>query len=408
MKPLFADRTRDLQKPGHLWGFTIFIFLLCLANLLINSINHKFYVSDFKVYYDAAKNLVSGGKVYFIAFGEDSGFYKYSPLNLLFFLPYTLFPFRAAATLHFCLLSFSFWYTYVLVRRLLHERFYFRTLQHEAWLLSFAAICTTIFFVKELYLGNINIILIMLTLMVLKFHLEGKEIRAGIILALVLLTKPFFLLLLLPLMMRKKIRTLFWVVITGLAGVIIPFVVLGFRSGYQLTSDWINTMLLHNSAFPSMNSLDYIIRYYLWSGFSGRIELMVILVATVGIIWFIFRNILLEKGQEVTNSSSNLAFEWFFILALIPDIVKTDTEHFLATAPVITFIIYAIAARRRYWLIPLLVILIFFYGANSQDVLGKELSYRLFSMGLIGLSNLLIVLMAFLLFLDFRKWNKTE
>jgi hypothetical protein len=47
-------------------------------------------------------------------------------------------------------------------------------------------------------------------------------------------------------------------------------------------------------------------------------------------------------------------------------------------------------------------ILIFFYGANSQDVLGKEFSYHLFSMGLIGLSNLLLILLAGLIYVDFR------
>jgi uncharacterized membrane protein len=82
--------------------------------------------------------------------------------------------------------------------------------------------------------------------------------------------------------------------------------------------------------------------------------------------------------------------------------MKTDTEHFLASIPIITFVIYYIAVSRRFWLIPVMVILIFFYGANSQDILGKDFSYRLFSMGLIGISNLLLILMVLLLYLDFR------
>jgi membrane protease YdiL (CAAX protease family) len=49
-------------------------------------------------------------------------------------------------------------------------------------------------------------------------------------------------------------------------------------------------------------------------------------------------------------------------------------------------------------LIPLMVILAFFFGGNSQDLLGKEFSAQLFDRGLIGFSNLLMVGLALVLY----------
>ena len=115
-------------------------------------------------------------------------------------------------------------------------------------------------------------------------------------------------------------------------------------------------------------------------------------------------NIRREKiGNNAKGTGErNFIIEWFLLMSIIPNVMKTDTEHFLASIPVITFIIYYIAVSKRFWLIPLMVILIFFYGGNSQDALGRDFSSKLFSMGLIGISNLLLILMTMLLYQDFR------
>ena len=91
------------------------------------------------------------------------------------------------------------------------------------------------------------------------------------------------------------------------------------------------------------------------------------------------------------------------LLALIPNLFRTNSEHFLSTAPLLAFIVFFIASRKKFWLIPVMVVLIFFYGANSTDLLGRDLSDRLFSMGLLGLSNLLLIALGCRVFLVFKK-----
>ena len=117
---------------------------------------------------------------------------------------------------------------------------------------------------------------------------------------------------------------------------------------------------------------------------------------------FIVNNLKKEKDAEnpAGITARNLTFEWFMILALVPNLIKTDWVVMLLSAPLIAYVIFTIAAQKRYWLIPLLAILLFFYGANSDDLLGRALSHKILYAGLMGLGNFLLILMAVYLFLS--------
>ena len=104
-------------------------------------------------------------------------------------------------------------------------------------------------------------------------------------------------------------------------------------------------------------------------------------------------NRIFEKRNGDTEGLRNmgLSMEWFILIAILPNLVKTDSEHFLCSLPLIMMIIYYLSITRQPFLIAFFIILIFFYGANSTDLLGKKLSDTLFNMCLIGISNLLII-----------------
>ncbi len=382
-------------------GFSVFVVVICILNITLNMVNGRFWMSDFKVYYMAAKMLVSGGQVYLQSFGVSSGIYKYSPVILVFFLPYTLFSYQVAAILHFFILSFCFWYSYILIRRLMVTWFFTDPLKKEGLLLSAAFAFCLIHLVRELYLGNINIVLLLLCLIALVKILAKKDLQAGLILAIVFLAKPFFLLLLIPLVVRMKTRVIGSIILFIFAGLIIPFIFPGPYRSITLYHDWIKTMRIHEQGFPGMNSIDYMLRHFLYPGLSEWASVLVIFFCGILLATFIFLNKRREQrnGNAEKDASAGLSFEWFLILALLPDLVKTDSEHFLATGPLVTFLIYFIAVRRSYVLIPVLAILFFFFGANSTDLLGKDLSDRLFTMGLLGLSNLALIILSIFLFL---------
>jgi hypothetical protein len=185
-----------------------------------------------------------------------------------------------------------------------------------------------------------------------------------------------------------------------LAGFLVPFVYPGPGKAMVLFSEWFQAISLHDKGYIDFNSLDYLARHYLFPSlpwYSGY----VILLAACGLVaWMILANLKREKAEadEGGQVPRNILFEWFLLLALLPSLIKTDWVVYLLSAPLITFMIYFISGSKRYMLIPLMVLLLFFFSANSHDLLGRELSMRLLEMGVMGLSNIILILLAFGMF----------
>lgn len=391
-------------RQKHLTGFTIFIVIFCLLNPIFDIINHKFTTDDFYVYFNAAKDLITGGSIYGTSYGLDLAFYKYSPLMLLVFVPSTLLPFKLAAGIHLVLLGFSFWYSFLLVKEIF-SRHFFPGIKKHAWLLTLGAMSVMIFMVKELHLGNINIFLLMLILISMLWLAEGKIREGSVLLGLVILVKPFFGILVLPLLFRKRFREATIIGMTFLAGVVLPMLILGFRRGFSLHADWLRAILDHSAGYSSKNSIYHILSYNFFPGLPDFAANVILLAGILLACLFIFINIRHENRNrdDVHSQPHNLLFESFILIAMIPAITSTDTNVFLTSIPVITFIIYYISFTKKMWLIPVMVVLAVIFGGNSQDLLGAELSKRLFYMGWIGISNLLMIILALILYIDIRK-----
>src|SRR5438046_538911 len=79
----------------------IFILLFCLADYIIESINGRLWMNDFRVYYSAAAELLNGHDIYGKAYGLGSGYFKYSPFVALVFIPFAVLPYSVAKTILF-------------------------------------------------------------------------------------------------------------------------------------------------------------------------------------------------------------------------------------------------------------------------------------------------------------------
>lgn len=380
--------------------FPVFIGLAVLLTLTLNMINGRFWLADFRVYYSAAKQFIAGGQVYLVSFDEGSGFFKYSPAVLYFFLPYTLFSYRLASVLHFLLLGITYWYSLKVIRDLLKKYIYTAPLRNEQLLMVIAFLCIAIHFSREMYLGNINIVMLLLSCLALRDHLRGKHFRGSLFLGLVILTKPYFLILLLPLLLRKQWKSLAGLVVTLLAGLLLPFLYPGPAKALLLYQDWFRTMSVHDKGYDDMNSLDYLLRHYFFPSLPGYSGIIILAVAGGLLAWLILANVKREKTRMPARGTvlRDTVFEWFIILAILPGLIKTDWVAYLLSAPLVTFIIFYISSRKKYTLIPFMVILLLFFSANSDDLLGRELSRKLLVMGVMGLSNLILVLLSLWIF----------
>jgi len=393
-----------MKKTGWFNGFTLLVAVICLLTLILNMINNRFLLGDFRVYYTAAAHYITGSPVYLVSFYSGSGFYKYSPATLFFFIPYTLLPYKVAATVHFLILGTAYGYTMLLLSGLVTRYLLGNRVKHRLWLLALAFGCIMMHVNRELYLGNINILLLMLSCLALRDMLTARDLRGGILLGLAVLAKPYLLLLAIPLVLRRRWRALGWLCLTGSGGILLPFVFSGPVKSIQLYSDWINSVMTHGGEYPGKTSIDYFLHNLLpsWPAWGALIIFSLFLIL---MILFIFRSIRLEKQEGATAGMAGLdfTFEWFLILALLPNLIRTDWVLMMFASPVIIFMIFYISSRKQYRFIPVLVILLLVYGANSDDLLGKSLSHTIMESGLMGISNFLLAMVALYLFFLNRK-----
>jgi len=392
-------------------GFIIFLSLVCLVTITLEMINGRFWLTDFQVYYSAAHNFLSGGPVYHVCFDSGSGFYKYSPVILFFFMPYTLLSYKIASVIHFVVLGFALGYTYTVVFNTLKKYFFGNGIRREGLLLSLSFIGILVPFSREMHLGNINILILLLSCQAVMFYIGEKPFSGSLLLGLVVLAKPFYLLLLLPLILRKQWKAMGWFGVVVACGAILPFFLHGVGYTMTLYSGWFSTMIGHSTDYPGMSSLGYLVRHNFFPALPGFAEYVIILLYAGLMTWFISDNKIREQRVNDGNITShgNFFFEWIVMLSFMSLLFRTDWVLLLLTAPLIMFIFVYISKTKRVWLIPVLVLFLFFYGANSDDLLGKELSGAILKSGLMGLGNLCLVILSLILFLGIKRkiWGLT-
>ncbi len=397
----------EYKNDKHLWKFIVIAGLVLLTDFMFENINHRFWLNDFKVYYSAARALWDGDTVYGVAFGLSSGFYKYSPSTLIFFLPHAMLPYPVACIIHFFTLAGVMIYVPFVVRDIIRDHYFARWNLQENLLFLLSFICVLIHFVKELHLGNITVVLLLLLTLSLRSLFRSQHLKAGFFFAIVVLAKPFFLILILPLIFRKQWKALAGFVATLLIASLLPSLVTGWQRDVQLHLQWYHAVFDHNANYPSHNSILYMIQYYIWPAVPAYFQYLIIVAGAAAffIIHYFNRKIESIHTSRSLTRTAGFTVEWFFLIAILPDLVKTDSEHFLSSLPVIMVIMAFLIQNRKFLPSILFVILIFFYGANSTDLLGRPLSNRLFDMALIGISNLLIVVYFVAVHYRFRPWT---
>jgi len=158
-------------------------------------------------------------------------------------------------------------------------------------------------------------------------------------------------------------------------------------------------MMMHSEGYPGMTSLDYVAGRHL-PGWPEDGILLADLAVIALVVIFILNNIRREHRStartEITHR--NFTYEWILLLSLLPNLISADWVQMLFAAPLITFMIFHVATRKQYWWIPVLLPLLFFFGANSDDLLGRELSREILHSGWMGLSHFLLVIVSFIMF----------
>ena len=379
--------------------FSTLTVVLFLIMMLVEQANGRFWLNDFRVFYEAAQALVSNEQVYGVTFGLDTGYYKYSPFTLLFFTPFTLLPFSLASIVQFWIIVALTIYLILTLNKLVNK-YVFNLKSNNVFLFLIVLIIILNHLIRELHLGNTNIILMFLLTLALQFSLKNKILLASTLLAIVILTKPYFLVLVLPFILYQK-----WKLINSTGLLIVAFVgasilILGWENGTGLYQDWFVSMSQHSGYLTSSHTISSLLRNYFSIDLQGYFDFL-FFALNAGLLFSFFW--VLKQKTQITNSDKNqgqLLF-YFLLIASVPNFLITDTEHFLFSIPLLLLITSYLIKARNIPLSLLFIILAFFYGGNSSDMLGNEGSDNFDKLGFLGLSNLVFI--GFILFFSAKK-----
>lgn len=373
-----------MKSPSrYFFSFIAFVFALILS---LEIINGRFWLNDFKVYYGAAEAYVNGEQVYQRAFGLDSGLYKYSPVMLWLFAPATLLPYFVACLLHYVFIAFAFVFSIRLAFKLAAEYFYISS-KFKVTVLLASTIFTVNHLFRELHLGNVNVLLVFVLL--LAFHLQEREQTkfSGFLFALAVLAKPYLMLLFIPFLMAKKWSLIKSAVLTTLVILLVFTIGNGISTSVQLHQQWFVGMINHSDLLSSSNTFQSILNTWFAINVSG-LQAAIGLLALVLTVFFTTRPKFLGKFNKQEEYLLFVA-----LLALIPCLVITDTEHFLFALPLIGLLLAQVVPSKNKALMALTALFLVAYGINLGDVIGHSYSDALEKSGVLGVGNLgLIVL----------------
>jgi hypothetical protein len=398
----------DLKKILP-FGFLIFVLATCILLFTSELVNHRFWLNDFKVYYLSAKAMLEGQQIYGIPHGLDSGFYKYSPFVLLFYIPLTLLPYKAACIIYYFGIVIAILLVFSLIRYFFVKFISHEPVKYQGWILSVAFVFALNLLYRELHLGNTNIFLLLLILLMAKLVTESRYFIAGILLGLILLFKPFFLILAIPIILHKKQRIIIGAASLFVLQAAVIIILFGWKLFYFLHAEWIKTMFSHSSSFPSGNNIEYLVRNFITANLPSNFGYFLLLAVMLFlIIFFFYKNYAKNKTVNKSEDNKNFLLECFISIAIIPSILNTDTEHFLYTLPLILLIIFDVFIRKKTLLFICLFLLFLLYGTNSNDIVGKIIGDFYNRIGAVGISNLLLFIWGCYLYFGNIKTPSTE
>ena len=178
-----------------------------------------------------------------------------------FLFPFTLLSYSMASGFQFWLIVSAAIAVILLLNRIINNILNVNT-SHLLILLG-PLICILNHLIRELHLGNTNIELLLLLSLAMHYSLKDKHLLSGLLLAFVVLLKPYFIILGLPFLLYRK-----WAIILNTLAAILFFILgsflfLGLSEATSLYTEWIISMSEHSGYLTSAHTISALLGTYL-------------------------------------------------------------------------------------------------------------------------------------------------
>jgi hypothetical protein len=368
--------------------------------------NHRFWLADFEVYYKAAARILHSQNLYRIT-ADGHYVFKYSPTSAIYFIPFLVFPFGAAKYVYWIFLTAVIVIGFYLCIKMIKPSLLINMEgKSVTTIILLATLILAIHFLRELHLGQVNYLLLFLYIVALYLYKGQKRMLFSLVLALSIFIKPFTLIFIPFLILKKKYAEL--LMFSGFCFALFLLPVLFYGSfdstlnQYQLWISELQIELSHkqgllenaNHTIFSVFARYMPIRFILVNNTISFIYQLVMLTG-IGIffLWFTKIN---SKNISIAQQEYHSSIEYSLLVSLIPLLAFTSENAFIYTQ-ILVFIILLYFRSLKQYEKGLAIIAFVLIGGNFGEMLGKSLTKKIDDISLISIGAIILIYLLFTL-----------
>lgn len=394
MKTISRKISEFYGNNGYI-GIAI-LLIFSTVFLILEIYNDRFWQSDFSVYYKAAKRLLDGNNLF--QYVEDGHYvFKYSPVSAVFFIPFTIFPLSTSKIIYWFFLTGIIIVGFYLSVYLASKGNACSNQRSLNNLILLGTLILVVHFQRELHLGQVNQILLVLYLLSAYFFEKRKAVLFSALLAASIFIKPFGLIFIPYLLVKGRFKEAGYFILFGVLFFFLPLLFYSMDEFLNQNMLWINELAVElgnkQSLLQSANHTIFSIfaRYtpVAYISFTPAIvkAYQFIVLGIIGLLVLLF----IKKGKNVDR---NEVSEFALLISLIPLLSFTSQNAFGFAA----LLVFILLVNFRDFSLPEKVVTIIgfiFLGGNFNDIWGGGLSTFFNDISLVSIGTLLLIAILF-------------
>ena len=370
-----VDR-QELGRPSAIRRVAL-VCLIVVAGVWVFTFKAK--MPDFEVYWRTGARAAHAEPLYRVTDGEYQ--FKYFPAAAVLAIPIGALPYPVARGLWFGALLGALVAVLRLSVRTLPER-----RKPVGVLLAVLIVCLGKYYARELVLGQINLLLVLIVISAMLALKAGREAHAGWLVALAVMVKPYGLILVPWLIARGRTRSVVTVAAGMVVAFLLPATIYGLAGSVALHLDWWRTVTATTAGVVTHpDNVSLAAMYVKWFGVTATASTFTVVtaVALLGLAAAVF------LGRRRVPQPDGL--EAGLLIALTPLLSPQGWDYVLVvcTPGVVCLANYIDRLPRALRLLS--VVAIAAIGLTLFDLVGRTAYYALIRMSVVTLGVLVVI-----------------
>jgi hypothetical protein len=361
--------------------------LLLILVFLFFSLIYQYFVkkdmTDFGVCYKGGKRILKGEALYRVSDGHLQ--YKYSPVSAMFFSVFALLPFELAKFIWYLSELIFLFLSLIISYDILPSK------QKKKGLVLILSFLVLLKFVgREIELGQVNIFIFFLLIMMLKALYKKNDIKGGLFLGFSLIFKPYGLVFLPYFILKKRFKLIASGLGTVIMGFILPVIFYGLKGNIDILKAWQKTLSQSTPGLLDHYDNASILAFFLKIVPDESRELaFILIICSVLLVAFSFLWMMILGKRETLKKPEVLEYSFLFVLIPLFSPLAWPYNYLYSILTIVFLINYIDKFPKvlRYVLIANFIII----GGSLREVLGKA-GFRFYTGNSLVVISYLIVL----------------